>query len=252
MIQCYAELNDFGNNLAPIADVVSTSFDLAFSLFHLRASLVSPKKDADLTSLIKLKQEFFILIKFVLKSRLLTGNPNKVGSYAAIKILNSLLTGLDKLIYSPALANNMASLCLSVCLTDSLHNLNKKKMKLVERWMTRSEINDVEMERVKPNLETSIEMDENMCRLMEEFEEKGKSGASGGGGGGGGGEDEDGESDEDDECCVLKCFYEKVVKYFGEFVYSWETPVATLSEDNVLNQSGDNDINMITTIAVFE
>ena len=65
-------------------------------------------------------------------------------------------------------------------------------------------------------------------------------------------EEDSNDFDEDDEPCLFKLFYEKIIKYFGEIVYSLE--LTEHAESNTTSDDTQTDANqqisIITTIIV--
>jgi hypothetical protein len=251
-------------SIISIVDLLCLSFEASYSLFLFRVKFLHSQYELNKNkklnkllkpnikhqqatrfiyyTLIKLKQEFFKLIMIFLKSINFSASSlssaaakvttptstttssssssdtiinlsNSSTSYSTLKILNSIIDCFNHLIYLPCLNKKLEpDSILTVfyfSLIDNMHNVFKKNLNKFNKLLSQEE--EEEKEDAQPD-----EDDEDDC-FSSEF-------------------------DDDDEPCLFKLFYEKIIKYFGEIVYSLEFCENINLESNT-NNTDNNDNN---------
>jgi hypothetical protein len=254
-------------SIISIVDLLCLSFEASYSLFLFRVKFLHSQYELNKNkkklnkllkpnikhqqatrfiydTLIKLKQEFFKLIMIFLKSINFSASSlsapkattassdaiinlsNSSTSYSTLKILNSIIDCFNHLIYLPCLNKKLEpDSILTVfyfSLIDNMHNVFNKNLNKFNKLLSQEE----------PEPDGVQDDDEDDC-FSSEF-------------------------DDDDEPCLFKLFYEKIIKYFGEIVYSLEfceninlesnTNNTENSENNNSNLATNQQISIITTI----
>jgi hypothetical protein len=273
-----------------VIDLLCLAFQICFDLFLFRVSylladlesLAARKSDKVHKKLLGLKQAFFMLISTLLQSINFTSttqsfksliNPNQTissstasskqatitsssfSSYSTLKLLITVLDCFARILYLPSLNQvlepDSIATCFYLSLVDNMHNMFKK-FKIVKLATTTRAARLVNEEPVKMDEDVEIiepksePIDHEMADVDdqsdadEEKEERGESD----------------DNDEDDEC-LFQLFYHKLIKYFGDVVYSLESNEHRLqSDESMSNQtaSQENEPNnqIITTIAADE
>ena len=254
-----------------LVDLLCFSFEVCASLFLFRSSLlltiytqnqinrkayklIKPKQtniaqQRDIYSkLIRIKHEFFQLISLVLKSINFcsksgsTGSSQEVpvtlstssSSYSALKMLNSVLDCLNRLAYLPVLGQHQepdstATWCY-FSVFDNMHKRFRKHIAL--NRMRRVDAEEAAGLGSKKKGGEATCMEDSLIEMEQDVKIEPILDAMD--------EDEymeaelaDKSDDEDEqEPCLLQLFYAKLIKYFGDVVYSNDARIQNLIDEN--------------------
>lgn len=232
--------------------------------------------------LLGLKQDFFMLISTLLQSINFTSttqsfksliNPNQTisstastkqamitsssfSSYSTLKILITVLDCYNRILYLPnlnqVLEPDSITTCFYLSLVDNMHNMFKK-FKILKLDKNAAQARDKKEEDIKMEEDIQIiepkpePIDQEMAEVddysdADDAEKEDR------------GDNDDNDEDDEEDTCLFQLFYHKLIKYFGDVVYTLESNEYRLQNDESLsnqitNQENDSNNQIITTIA---